>query len=108
MYTGVMHYDTVGFTKKATTQSGIQASKRFLLSDPGHVIWEPSHNGLGAARLQGPWILHASKQSSHGSLAADNTHGDWLGATQGGDGSPNMGDDSTGTVLSYQLEDAVY
>ena len=50
----------------------------------------------------------SGKQSSHGSLAADNTHGDWLGATQGGDGSPNLGDDSTGTVLSYQLEDAVY
>ena len=27
---------------------------------------------------------------------------------KGGHGSPNMGDDSTGTVLSYQLTDAVY
>ena len=96
------------FTKKATTQSDIQGSERFSLSNPGHVIREPSHNGLGAAILQGPWTLHASKQSSHCSLAADNTHGDRLGATQGGHGSPNMGDDSTGTVLSYQLEDAVY
>ena len=108
MYTGCMPYDTVCFTMKATTQSGFQGSERFSLSNPGHVIREPSHNGLGAARLQGPWTLHASKQSSHGSLETDNTHRDWLGATQGGDGSPNMGDDSTGTVLSYQLEDAVY
>ena len=52
--------------------------------------------------------FHASKQSSHGSLAADNAHGDWLGATKGGHGSPNMGDDSTGIVLSYQLADAVH
>ena len=108
MYTGCMPYDTVWFTKKATTQSCIQISERFSLSNPGHVIREPSHNGLGAASLQGPWTLHASKQSSHGSLAADNTHGDWLGATQGGHGFPKMGDDSTCTVLSYQLEDAVH
>ena len=27
---------------------------------------------------------------------------------KGGYGSPNMGDNSTGTVLSYQLADAVY
>ena len=27
---------------------------------------------------------------------------------KGGHGSPNMGDDSTGTVLSYQLADDVY
>ena len=50
----------------------------------------------------------SGKQSSYGLLAVDNTHGDWPGAIQGGDASPNMGDDSTGTVLSYQLEDAVY
>ena len=49
-------------------------------------------------------IFYACKQSSHGSLAADNTHGD----SQGGHVSPSMGDDSTGTVLSYQLADVVY
>ena len=31
-----------------------------------------------------------------------------MGTPNGGHGSPNMGDDSTGTVLSYQLADAVY
>ena len=31
----------------------------------------------------------------------------WL-PPKGGHGSPNMGDDSTGTVLSYQLADVVY
>ena len=54
------------------------------------------------------WGQPYCKGHGHMSLAADNTHGDWLVPPKGGHGSPNMGYDSTGAVLSYQLADAVY
>ena len=54
----------------------IQTSERFSSSDPRHVIQEPSHNGLGGSHIARTMdTFHASKQSSHGSLAADNTLG---------------------------------
>ena len=87
-----MPYDTVWFTKKATTQSGIQASERFPLSDPGQVIREPSHNGLGAATLQGPWT-HFMPVScgamAHWQLTTL-MGTDWV-PPKGDHGSPNMG-----------------
>ena len=104
-----MPYDTDWFNKKATTQSGIQASERISLSDPGHVIREPSHNSLGAATLQGPWTHFmpvSSRAMAHWQLTTLLVTG-WV-PPKGGHGSPNMGDDSTGTVLSYRLADAVY
>ena len=104
-----MSYDTVWFTNKATTQSGIQARERFSLSDPGHVMREPSHNGLGSATLQGPWTHFmpvGSRAMAHWQLTTLMGTG-WVQSV-GGHGSPNMGVDSTGTASSYQLADAVY
>ena len=101
MYIGFMPYDTVWSTKKATNQSDIQGSERFSLSNPGHVIRKPSHNGLGQpdCKDHGHFMSVRSWAMSHWQLTT-------LMETSG-HRSPNMGDDSTGTVLSYQLEDAV-
>ena len=87
-----MTYDTVWFTKKATTQSGIQASERFSLSNPGYVIWEPSDNGLGTATLQAPWTYFmpvSSRAMAYWQLTTLMGTG-WV-PIKGGHGSPNIG-----------------
>ena len=81
-----MPYDMVWFTKKATTQSGIQASERFCLSDPGHVIREPSHNGLGH------FMPVSSRAMAHWQLTTLMGTG-WVPPKGGHGSSPNMGDD---------------
>ena len=81
-----------GYQESNHPESGIQVSERFSLSDPGHVIREPSHNGLGAVTLQGPWthiMPVSSRTMAHLQLTTLMANG-WV-PHKGSHESPNTG-----------------
>ena len=55
------------------------ANRTLPLSDPARDTGTKPQWSGGSHIARTMDTFHASKQSSHGSLAADNTHGEWLG-----------------------------
>ena len=68
---------------------------------------KPQCSGGGGHMAGTMDTCHASKKPSHGSLAADNTHVDWV-LPEDSHGSTDMREDFTGPTLLYQLVDDVY